>query len=442
MQCNPNITVLLIRTKPDPETIGLQHVMLCEPLELEYIAANVSGEGVIVHIVDMMLESKPLAYFIKKYQPDYVGLSGYVTHVHIIKQTAAEIKLHKYDCKVIVGGVYAEVVPEDFIDDNVDFIAENGIVDFQNILKSTSNKLYDSTLTNLNHPDRRSTEHYRKHYYYMFHNPCALIKTSYGCPYKCSFCFCRKITNDYYIERDLQDVIEELQTIEEQEIYIVDDNFLVSAERVLQFCQLLAAANLDKKFLIYGRADFISANEYVIKTFKAHGLQAVIVGLESCREQDLQDFNKQTDISINEQAAAILKKYDVDLYGTVILGMDYTATDFNNLGAWLKKIDVTFVNLQPLTPLYGTDIFSEYEDKITVERTDYAKWDLAHLVMQPHFLTAPTYYWQMIKLYYKITIRPATVIKLIKKYGLIQVLKLSIGSSKVTWQYLKKIITK
>ncbi len=34
-------TVLLIRPKPHNETIGLQHVMVVEPLELEYLLGNI-----------------------------------------------------------------------------------------------------------------------------------------------------------------------------------------------------------------------------------------------------------------------------------------------------------------------------------------------------------------------------------------------------------------
>ncbi len=34
------MNVLLIRIKPHKETIGLQHVMICEPLELEYLVSN------------------------------------------------------------------------------------------------------------------------------------------------------------------------------------------------------------------------------------------------------------------------------------------------------------------------------------------------------------------------------------------------------------------
>jgi radical SAM superfamily enzyme YgiQ (UPF0313 family) len=56
----------------------------------------------------------------------------------------------------------------------------------------------------------------------------ALLKTAFGCPYSCNFCFCRKITGGKYIERDLGDVLNEIENISEKHIYIVDDDFLFS----------------------------------------------------------------------------------------------------------------------------------------------------------------------------------------------------------------------
>ena len=53
--------VLLIRPRPHKETIGLQNVMICEPLELEYISSNIEPLGHKVNIVDMILEKKKIS---------------------------------------------------------------------------------------------------------------------------------------------------------------------------------------------------------------------------------------------------------------------------------------------------------------------------------------------------------------------------------------------
>lgn len=462
--------ILLLRPRPEKETIGLQNVMICEPLELEYLSAVLEGAGYETVIVDMILERKPLAHFIKHYSPDIVGITGYITHVNLIKRCAREVKRVKPGCKVVVGGVHAEVVPEDYRDINIDYIVQGNplktireIADYlaqgmkagdwegpyakeeiyskiEGIWSKEYPECVKETMFNYPLPDRTKVARYRPRYYYMFHNPCALIKTSFGCPYQCKFCFCRMITDGKYFTRDLEDVVAEIKTIPEREIYIVDDDFLVDRERVLKFCALLKREQQDKKFLLYGRADFIAANEDVIAEFAAVGLRAVIVGLESCSEEDLQKYNKKSSVEVNEKAVRTLQKYGVECYATLILGLDWTDQDFDNLYTWLRELDLKFINLQPFTPLPGTGLYEEYQDVLIVEREAYAKWDLAHLTVKPGKISPARYYWNIVKLYYKITMNPKNVQKMIKAYGLKENVKLSIGSSKITWQYLIKIV--
>jgi radical SAM superfamily enzyme YgiQ (UPF0313 family) len=430
--------------------------MICEPLELEYIGAYLEPLGYKVTIVDMILEKKPLSYFVKEYKPEVVGITSYIAHINVVKNYAQEIKRTDTACKVVIGGVHAEVVPEDFKDENIDYIVNaNGLKTFANILEAIDGKNQGADLEgvweenkpncrkettfNYPHPNRSLVDRYREKYYYMFHNPCALMKTSYGCPYQCSFCFCREITDGKYFTRTLEDILDELRSISEREIYIVDDDFLVDRNRILNFCRMLKENNLDKKFLIYGRADFIAANEDIIKEFSSAGLRAVIVGLESSSEEELKKYNKKSSVDINEKAINILKKYKVECYGTLILGVDWDAADFKRLYKWIRKINIKFINLQPFTPLPGTKLFEEYRDKLIISRKEHEKWDLAHLTVQPSKMSVRKYYWNIIKLYYKVTMNPRNVMKMIGEYGLKENLKLSLGASKITMQYFVKM---
>jgi radical SAM superfamily enzyme YgiQ (UPF0313 family) len=455
------MNILLIRPKPSNETIGLQHVMICEPLELEYLAGNIKHEDVDTFIIDMIIEKKPIEYFIKQYQPDIVGLTGYITHIKIINELSRRIRAVNPEIVIVVGGVHAEVMPEDFDSPYIDYVVEANPIDtFNEIISYVKNKTRDEIkhqphikgtyrigtvnlkmpTFNYSQPNRSKVDGYRSRYYYMFHNPCALMKTSFGCPYNCSFCFCKEITDGKYYERNLDSVIEELKTIAEKEIYIVDDDFLFSRDRLNAFCDELQANNIKKKFLVYGRADFIANNEDIIERLAENGLSAVIVGLESYRDKDLDSYNKHTSIKENEKAVEILKKYDIELYATIILPMDFTKKDFINLGLWIKKLGIKFVNLQPLTPLPGTDIFNEYEKDLIIKRNDYEKWDLAHLALKPIHLSVRAYYLEIIKLYYRIIMSPESIKNMIRKYGLGPVLKLSKGSFFVTWQYVLKLL--
>ncbi|MDX9917098.1 MAG: B12-binding domain-containing radical SAM protein [Gudongella sp.] len=449
--------ILLIRPKPDKETIGLQHVMVCEPLELEYLVSNIPEElksKVDIKIFDFILENRSYEDVIREEKPDLIGFTGYISHVGVIKNLAKISKEVLENVYTAVGGVHAEVVGQDFVSPYIDFVYDRNGIDMFNstllaiyegkgldeikgILKEAAAK---KDTFNYAFPDREAVSKYRDKYYYMFHKPCALIKTSYGCPFNCSFCFCKEITNGKYFKREIEDVIEELQTIEEEEIYIVDDDFLFDANRIVEFIGLIKKYNINKKYLIYGRADFIAKNEELLKSLKAVGLQAVIVGIESVRESDLKSYNKGTSIEINEKAIKILRTYDIELYATLIIPLDFSKNDFNTMVKWLIENKVRFVNLQPLTPLPGTNIYSEYTDDLIVDRKEYEKWDMAHVILQPEHMSIRSFYFQMIKSYYRIIMRPKNVWALIKKYGLKDNIRMLAGSNHVSLQYIMKVI--
>lgn len=478
--------------------------MICEPLELEYLVGNIDKAKASVKIIDMILEKKPIEFFINKYRPDIVGMTAYITHVGAIKEMARKIKRLSNKTITVVGGVHAEVVPEDFTSKYIDYIiCSNPVETFNKIIdrvrdgedtkevdetyiksnehqprlasccrgtkdigetyiKSNEHQLHMESCCrgtkeiegtyvkgkkhirtssyNILPPDRSSVKRYRKKYYYMFHNPCALIKTSLGCPYTCSFCFCKEITGGKYFARKLDEVMEELESIKEREVYIVDDDFLFNEDRLNLFCDELEKRNIHKRFLVYGRADFIASHEKVIGRLSRHGLSAVIVGVESVREKDLKDFNKRSSLENNEKAIRILQKYGIELYATMILQPDFTKEDFRQIEDYIIGLNVSFVNLQPLTPLPGTEIYDDYKDKILVSRKDYAMWDLAHIVLEPKYMSIRQYYYQIIKTYARIVLRPDNIIKMLKKYGIKEVAKMWWGSQFVSLQYIGKII--
>lgn len=448
--------ILLVRPKPHKETIGLQHIMVCEPLELEYLIGNLPEDlkgKVHIEILDMILENKSFQSIVENKKPQVVFFTGYITHVGLIKECSKLVKQFSKDTLVGVGGVHAEVVPEDFGDINIDLVFKrNGVDGFNKALemhvndeslediKSAVEKINLQPISfSLKLPDRSSSADYRSKYYYMFHNPCALIKTSYGCPYNCSFCFCKEITGGQYYSRPMKDVIDELLIIEEEEIYIVDDDFLHGQEKLGEFIRLLKENNIKKKYLVYGRADFIVNNKELIGDLKEVGLGAVIVGIESIREKDLKDYKKGTSKSINEDCIKILKEFDIELYATMIIPLDFSKEDFKGLTKWLNSFQVAFVNLQPLTPLPGTSIFDEYKDKLLVKREDYHMWDMAHVVLRPEKMSIRSFYFQMLKAYYRVIIKPKNALRLVKKYGFFENIKLLWRSQRVSIQYLQKI---
>lgn len=447
--------ILMIRPRPPRETIGLQHVMIVEPLELEILYA-LKRENDTAVIVDMILEKKPVEYFLKLHKPDVLCLTGYITHVNTIISYCKTAKNILPDITTIVGGVHCEVCPEDFENDAVDFrVVRNAAVNFTGLLNhielktelpegvfckgdTLENKTLPAFDFRVPFPDRNAVKHYRHNYFYIFHDKVALLKTSFGCPYLCSFCFCRIITDKLYKQRPLSEVIEEIKTINETEIYIVDDDFLVDKKWLNAFIAEIKTHKINKHYLVYGRADFIAENPEIMHELAQIGLRTVIVGFESFSDKELDKYNKKTSVAMYKQTMAVLHREKIEVFATIIIPPEWDKTDFKNMVKVVKELGIHYVNLQPLTPLPKTGV-SYTENQIIVKKTDYEKWDLAHVTVQPEKLTVAEFYTEIIRAYSSILYQPKVMWKYLKSYRPVMLVKMLVGAYRVERQYREKI---
>lgn len=447
--------IIMFRPKPSPETIGLQHLMIVEPLELEILSA-LKRESDSVKIVDMILEKKSFESFIIDYKPDVLCLTGYITNVSTVIEYCQTAK--KIDGKIvtIVGGVHCEVCPEDFEDEAVDFrVVRNAAVNFTDLLNHIEKKtelpegVFRKNDTSENtklpdfdfkvpFPDRNAVAHYRNKYFYIFHDKVALIKTSFGCPFQCSFCFCRIITSGKYYQRQLAEVIQELEQIKETEIYIVDDDFLIDRNWLQKFIAEIKLRNIKKHYLLYGRADFIAKNPEIMHDFAEIGLRTVIVGFESFSDQELDKYNKHTSVEMYKETMNVLNREEIDVFATIIIPPEWDKSDFKNMVKVIKSLKIHFVNLQPLTPLPKTGV-SFPDEQIIIDKKKYPQWDLAHISVLPTKLTVADFYKQILKSYNSILYSPKVIWKYLTTYKPLMLFKMLVGGYRVTKQYKNKI---
>jgi hypothetical protein len=75
--------VLLIQPPScDPLT---DEIFLFEPLALEYLGAGLKKDGHDVQLLDARIEPDYESTY-RRFQPDVVGLTGFTSHVNIIKK--------------------------------------------------------------------------------------------------------------------------------------------------------------------------------------------------------------------------------------------------------------------------------------------------------------------------------------------------------------------
>jgi radical SAM superfamily enzyme YgiQ (UPF0313 family) len=429
--------------------------MVVEPLELEILATLIRDRHETL-IADMILEKKPFDRILEKFRPEVLCLTGYITHIPGMIEYCRLAKKMVPGIKTIVGGVHIELYPDDIEDPSVDFrVVRNATRAFPGLMEyiegrseipagvlRTGEAADRKNLPDFDFyvplPDRSLTLKYRKSYFYVFHNRVALMKTSFGCPYTCNFCFCREITGRKYYERPLTEVMRELESIAEKEVYIIDDDFLLDPRRVNDFINSLKERNIKKHFLVYGRADFIASHPDIMKSFRQTGLRTVIVGLESFDETELSEFNKKTTESINRQAMEVLNRLQISCYAAIIVSPKWTKEDFNKAGIIMKELKIRFVNLQPLTPLKGT-FTGIAETDIILDRRDFARWDLAHVSVRPENMSVADFYREILKLYELLIFSPVNILSHMK-YPLPMQLKMARGLFRVHRQYRSRIM--
>ena len=186
-------------------------------------------------------------------------------------------------------------------------------------------------------------------------------------------------------------------------------------DRVRSFIELLRKLQIKKRFLVYGRADFIIEHPEIIEEFQKEGLRTIIVGLESFKDSELDSFNKKTSQNINEEAMRILQRYGVDCYAAIITAPDWSYQDFKMVGDKIIELGLKFVNLQPLTPLKGVD-FDVDDTELVIKRNDFPRWDLAHVSICPSQMSLNQYFWvrfqlevrQFLLLLYRLRFRSRT----------------------------------
>jgi radical SAM superfamily enzyme YgiQ (UPF0313 family) len=403
--------ILLVRPKYSTGLTRFSSIgsISTEPLELEYLAAAVTKRGHQYHIWDGQVDGS-FARACRTFQPDLVAITGYypardqmLIYAHTVRQLRPE-------AVVLIGGVHAELNLADFQRPEVDLIVHSGgVFTFQNILaKKRTNKQRDlSDLAGISwqdeqgrwqenpraifnpialpRPDRSYFHSHKKRLSWLYHGPTALVKTGFGCPYTCSFCYCRLLNNGIYQAREVEDVVAEIGTINCSVIWLIDDTFLLDIQRLQRFAAELMRQEIKRKFIIYGRADFVSEHPDILPLLREMGVIEVIVGLEAIDDRGLQEFNKQVSAEQNRHCVSLLRQHNIGCVGLFIMDQQATATDFSRLDRWIKEVELTTYTISVFSPFPGTEEYPALAEQLIT--TDCRKWDLLHLVLPPLYLS-------------------------------------------------------
>jgi radical SAM superfamily enzyme YgiQ (UPF0313 family) len=217
------------------------------------------------------------------YDADLVGFTAFSSTVVRAYELAAVYR--ERGIPTIIGGIHASMCPEEagrYVDCVVTGEAETIwptiIDDFE---RSQLKPLYRGTLSNLILSPQPRRELF--HPGYVF----ASVQTTRGCPMNCDFCSVTAFNGAHYRFRPIQEVIAEMKSIPQKNVFILDDNIVgyntKAQERAIELFKAIIGSGIRKDWI--GQASLnVADNEEVLKYAARSGCRMLFIGIESERE--------------------------------------------------------------------------------------------------------------------------------------------------------------
>jgi radical SAM superfamily enzyme YgiQ (UPF0313 family) len=395
--------VLLIYPNARSELIGWGDLgAIAEPLALEYLAAGALQDGHEVRILDLRLHIDELEGTLESFRPEVVGVTGYSMHVLRDLAICARAKQLLPDCRTVVGGHHATLLPEDFFEPQIDFVVQGeGVHPFVSLLRaleagreprsipglwSREGEEFASggppapfDIDSLPLPDRTLVAADRASYFIDWMKPIALTRSTVGCPYRCTFCSLWKIMDGKYHMRGVDRVVAELAEIPEEYVFLADDEAFIHRRRMRQLAEAISASGLRKRYFSYCRIDTLLRDRDLMQLWREIGLERLFIGIEAVSAKGLTEYNKRLQIAQIEDGLAAARELGIEVFAGFIVNTDFTSRDFKQLVRFIEHNEVSYPSFTVLTPLPGTPALANFDTVIERQPNGRPNWELFDL---------------------------------------------------------------
>jgi anaerobic magnesium-protoporphyrin IX monomethyl ester cyclase len=376
------------------KTTSMKAVLnIVPPLGLAYLAAVLEENGYDVRIFDCSI-GVPLAQLmthLKEYQPDVVGITSTTPAFADARRTAEGVRQTLPKAVVVLGGAHVSAVPEHALSYDcfdVGVIAEGELTMLELVRQTEVDGLSDPTgiaglalrkdgevilteprgyivdLDTIPFPARHllpplsayspTPASYRQ-------LPLAVLMTSRGCPYQCTFCDRRvfgNLTRGHSPDRVVAEVEEVLHRYGAREIRFFDDTFTYDKKRVTEICEKFLQKGLCFPWTCLTRVSAVTKE--LLKKMKEAGCWQVLYGLESGDPHVLASLKKGNTIEQNEQAVRWAQEVGLGVRADFIVGTPAeTMESLERTLKFAKRLKLDYAHFNKFVPFAGTELYEE-----------------------------------------------------------------------------------
>jgi radical SAM superfamily enzyme YgiQ (UPF0313 family) len=228
----------------------------------------------------------------------------------------------------------------------------------------------------------------------------ASIQTSRGCPMNCDFCSVTAFNGQRYRRRRAEDVLDELESIDKELLFFVDDNIIGygDASRTIakEIFRGMIQRGIKKHWFCQASLNIADDPEVVDLAGEA-GCRMIFVGIEADNEEALASVNKRLNLKRGCDAYAAtfdrIHQAGIAVLGAFIFGLDGdTPERIEQRADYIIQSGVDVMQCTVLTPLPGTRLFHEFEQqgRLLYDRfpEDWDRYNLTEVVYRPQAMAA------------------------------------------------------
>jgi hopanoid C-3 methylase len=382
-----------------------------EPLGLELVAQAARRAGHVTQLIDLQVEDHP-AYFrlLDTWRPDVVAFScNYLANVPEIVDLAKATKARLPGTFVCVGGHSASFTASTLVEHGAGAIdcvlkgegeaamplllaaieAGTGVASVPGAVTPAGEgppPVFVDSLDDLM-PARDLLRHRRK-YFLGSLDPCASIEFSRGCPWDCTFCSAWTFYGRSYRVVSPQRVVEDLRSIREPGVFIVDDVAFVQERHGMEIAEAIIRAGIRKQYYLETRGDVLLRNKEVFRFWRKLGLEYMFIGLEAIDEEGLRKHRKRVSLGRNFEALEFARSLGIMIAVNLIADPDWDHERFRIVREWGLDLP-EFINISVNTPYPGTESWAVEGGRVASR--DYRLYDIQHAILPTRLPLAEFY---------------------------------------------------
>lgn len=336
---------------------------------------------------------------------DLVGLTGMTMHAPRAYEIADLFR--QRGIPVVMGGIHASSLPQEALQhvDSVvvgeaEMVWEKFLDDLQ---RDELKPIYKSdrlcSMRNMRYPRRNLL---KRDAYFTVNS----VQASRGCPFACEFCTVSHFFGRTYRYRPVDEIIEEVQTLEGGAFIFVDDNLVGKPAQAKQLFQKLIP--LKKKWGSQGSLTMAKDRE-LLRLMRKSGCYTMFIGFESLSPEALAAINKSWNrVEQFEDSIKIIQDHGIMIIGSFIFGLDQDDEGlFERTVRFCEKTGIELPIFFILTPIVGTPLFKRLETEERILHRRWEKYNGGNVVFRPRLMSETTlqdgYNWSYHEIYSRLS---------------------------------------